>query len=398
MIAVSLLEIETAPAWGEAGAHWRYTQLSLVYSLATSSSNTLTASHPGDRLFSLDAFRGFTMFCMFAGPFGLDLFEHYGLIGHVVWQLDHEPWVGMRFWDMIQPWFMFIVGVVMPYSFARRWAKGETWEQSLKHVLKRAALLIVWGIIARSVQAGRPNLDLINVLAQIAFTYTLAFLILRKSWHFQAGVAIAVLVLHTLLYVFVRIDSAEGPWVRDANFGQALDMLLLGKTWGGSYATINCLSSAFNTILGVLAGRLLFSSEPVSRKARILAGSGIALVAVGLALHPFFPIIKKIWTASFSLVSGGVTLLTLLLFYWICDVWKRRSWANVFVIIGANSIFIYLFHEILGGWMRRTAPTFTNWLEPFVGLWAPFTAVWFVIALQVYVCWWLYDRRIFLKI
>ena len=266
------------------------------------------------------------------------------------------------------------------------------------HVLRRAALLIGWGLVARSIGAGRPNLDLINVLAQIAFTYTVAFLILKKSWKFQASVALLLLVAHTLLYLFVRVDGVEGPWVRNANIGQALDLMILGKTWGGSYATINCVSSAFNTILGVLTGSLLFSKESLSRKTRILAYSGLGLVVAGLALHPFIPINKKIWTASFAILSGGITVLALLLFYWVCDVWKRRAWAGLFVMIGANSIFIYLFHEILGRWMRHTAPTFTNWAEPFVGVWAPFTAAWLAIALQVYVCWWLYQRRIFFKL
>lgn len=357
-----------------------------------------TPSATQDRLYSVDAFRGFTMFCMFAGPFGLDLFEHHWFLGHIVWQLDHAEWTGMHFWDLIQPFFMFIVGVVMPYSFARRWARGETWNESLMHVLRRAALLIGWGLVARSIGAGRPNLDLINVLAQIAFTYTVAFLILQKSWKFQAGVALLLLVAHTLLYLFVRVDGVEGPWVRNANIGQALDLMILGKTWGGSYATVNCVSSAFNTILGVLTGRLLFSKESLARKTQILAYSGLGLVVFGLALHPFIPINKKIWTASFAILSGGITVLALLLFYWVCDVWKRRAWAGLFVMIGANSIFIYLFHEILGRWMRHTAPTFTNWAEPFVGAWAPFTAAWLAIALQVYVCRWLYQRRIFFKL
>lgn len=363
-------------------------------------SNPPSSSVPSlpERLYSVDAFRGFTMFCMFAGPFGLNLFEQYGFMSPIIVQLDHAQWIGTHFWDLIQPFFMFIVGVVMPYSFHRRWARGETWNQSLRHVLKRAALLIFWGIVARSIGANRPNLDLINVLAQIAFTYTVAFLILRKSWQYQAVTAALLLLAHTLFYLFVRVNGVEGPWVRDGNIGEMLDLMILGKTWGGSYATINCVSSAFNTILGVLTGRMLFSSESLGRKTKILAGAGVALVFAGLALHPFVPIIKKIWTASFALLSSGFTILALLLFYWVCDVWKRRSWATLFVMIGANSIFIYLFHEILGRWMRHTAPVFTSWAEPFVGVWAPFTAVWLVIALQVYVCWWLYQHRIFIKL
>lgn len=358
----------------------------------------LHPQYASERIVSVDAFRGFTMFCMFAGPFGLDAFESSGWLAPILWQLDHEPWAGVRFWDLIQPFFMFIVGVVMPWSFARRWARGETWQASLVHVLKRAALLIAWGLIARSVQAQRPVIDLINVLAQIAFTYTVAFLVLRKSWRFQLTTGVALLALHTLAYVLWAGSTAGGPWARDANFGQWLDMQLLGKNWGGSYATINCLSSAFNTILGVVAGTLLFSRASAQRKFQIFATAGVVLVAAGLALHPWIPVIKKIWTASFALVSGGLTLLALLIFYWVCDVAGRHRWATLFVAIGANSIFIYLFHEILGRWMRQTAPVFTSWAEPWIGAFAPFTAAWLAIALQVYLCWWLYERRIYLKL
>lgn len=318
------------------------------------------------------------------------------MVGPVLWQLEHAPWEGLRFWDLVQPFFMFIVGVVMPWSFARHWEAGETWEMSLRRVLKRAALLILWGLIARSVQAQRPVLDLINVLAQIAFTYTAAFLVLRKPWPLQLSIGLGILIVHTLS--FVLWAGGANPWARDANFGQWLDLWILGKNWGGSYATFNCVSSTFNTILGVVAGSLLFSKEAPQRKLRILSGSGVLLVSVGLALHPWIPVIKKIWTAPFALLSGGLTLIALAAFYWICDVAGKRRWAAILVAIGANSIFIYLFHEILGRWMRQTAPVFTSWAEPWVGPWAPFTAAWLAIGLQVYLCWWLYQRRIFLKL
>ena len=112
---------------------------------------------------------------------------------HVGWNMAISG--GLHFWDLIQPFFMFIVGAVMPISFARRWAAGETWSRSLLHVLRRSALLIAFGLIARSVQANKPVIDLINVLAQIAFTYLVAFLVLRKSWKIQGGVALG---LHTV--------------------------------------------------------------------------------------------------------------------------------------------------------------------------------------------------------
>jgi predicted acyltransferase len=356
------------------------------------------SSRAGERLYSVDAFRGFTMLCMFSMGFGLLFYRDHPLIGPIAYQFEHEAWEGMRFWDLIQPFFMFIVGVVMPVSFGRRWALGETWGQSLRHVLRRCALLILFGLLARSISAGRPVLDLINVLAQLSFTYFVAFLVLRQSWRAQGAVGMGLLAVHWAIYQFSSAPGVEGPWVRDANIGWYLDRAILGKNWGGSYATINILSSAANTIFGVMVGSLLLSGAPQRRKMLILAGSGLAAIAMGLALSPWIPIIKKIWTASFALYSTGFTVLALLLFYWVCDVRGWQKWAKVFVIVGSNSIFIYLFYEILGRWMRETGKVFTGWAMDAWGAPGQVLNVWLIIAFQVYVCYWLYRRKIFFKL
>jgi predicted acyltransferase len=352
----------------------------------------------GERVFSIDAFRGFTMVLMIGEGFGLAYFRDHTLLGPLASQFTHVGWEGMHFWDLIQPFFMFIVGLVMPVSFARRWMQGESWWQSLRHVLWRCALLILFGLIARSIQANKPTLDLINVLAQLSFTYLVAFLVLRKSWRVQGGVAIALLGLHWTLYRFASAPGVAGPWVRDANIGWYLDGLILGKHWGGSYATINCISSAANTIFGVMCGHLLVSALPLARKLRILIVCGLGGIAIGLALSPWVPIIKKIWTASFAFYSAGFTLLALALFYWICDVRRRRRWATLFVIVGANSIFIYLFHEILHRWLLQTGLVFTGWTVNLLGPEAQAINVLAMVAFEIYVCWWLYQRRIFFKI
>lgn len=361
-------------------------------------------STPGTgRVLSIDAFRGFTMICMIAEGFGLLYFLKNPIIGPIAAQFQHVDWnmsipVDLHFWDLIQPFFMFIVGTVMPISFARRWAAGEPWSRSLLHVLRRSALLILFGLMARSIQANRPVVDLINVLAQIAFTYLVAFLLLRKNWKVQGAVALGLLALHWAIYQFASAPGVQGPWVKDANIGWYLDRLVLHKNWSGGYATINCLSSAANTIFGMMAGELLISTLPLARKMRVLAVAGILGVASGLALSALIPLNKKIWTASFALYSTGMTLLALLLFYWVFDVKEKRRWATLFIVVGANSIFIYLFHEILHRWLNQTALVFTGWA---VDLWGPggkaFTTL-VVIAFQIWVCFWLYRRKIFFKL
>jgi predicted acyltransferase len=345
-----------------------------------------------NRLQSLDAFRGFTMIWMFSQSFGLHLFKDHPVIGPVATQFTHHEWHGTHAWDLIQPFFMFIVGVAMPYSFAARDAAGEPWRTQLLHVLKRCAILILLGILARSIRAQRPVLDLINVLAQIAFTYLAAFLVLRFRPAAQAAMAVGLLALHTALYLFLKPEGAATPWLRDNNFGQALDLMFLGKTWGGSYATINCLSSAANTIFGVISGQLLRKDEKPLQK---LLFWGALAIGAGLALDTMVPAIKKIWTASFAILSLGWTLWTLAAFYWVCDVKKWRGWAQPGIIVGANSIFIYVFHETTERWLNHAARALFGG-DP-QGI-AAMLAIWLVVAFQIALCWWLYQRRIFLKI
>lgn len=340
------------------------------------------AAAPSARLLSIDAFRGFTMLCMLGEGFGLGLQQFQ----HVDWNMAIPG--DLHFWDLIQPFFMFIVGLVMPMSFARRWERGETWGHSLVHVLRRSAILILLGLFARSVQANRPVLDLINVLAQIAFTYLVAFLLLRKHWTVQAGVAVALLAGHWALYQFASAPGVVGPWVKNANIGWYLDKLILHKNWSGAYATINCVSSAANTIFGMMAGRLLVSAIPLARKLRLLALTGVAGVIIGFVLSPAIPLNKKIWTASFAFYSTGTTLLALLLFYWICDVQQKRSWAQLFVIVGSNSIFIYVFHETLHRYGLHAA----RLVSPAA------VATLLVTAFEVLVCWALYRRKIFIRV
>jgi predicted acyltransferase len=350
------------------------------------------------RVYSIDAFRGFTMIWMFSNAFGLHHLKDVPWIAPIERQFTHAEWHGMHAWDMIQPFFMFIVGAAMPWAFEKRRAAGESESAIFRHVLRRCALLIFWGLMARSLSAGRPTLDLINVLAQLSFTYLVAYLVLDKSWRVQFGTAAGLLAVHWLFYNFVSAEGITGPYDRNANPGWWLDGVLLGKHWGGGYATINCVSSAANTIFGMMAGWVLKSGRAEAEKVRALAIWGGAGIAAGLLMGFAVPINKKIWTASFALLSTGITLWALAAFYWICDVRKKQDWAWIGMVVGANSIFIYVFHEMTHRFLERSAEAYFAWPIEWWGPWGRALATCSAVAFQIYLCVWLYRRKIFFKL
>jgi predicted acyltransferase len=398
----------------------------------------------------IDAFRGFVMLCLISRGFGVIELKNVAWAAPLVRVFDHALWAGMTPWDMIQPWFMFIVGVAMPFAFAKRAAAGASWGSQFGHALKRSFMLLLWAHIAMSVSGGKPVLELINVLAQIALSYLIAFFVLGRHWTVQAAVAVGMLVVHTALHVLWRPEGVTGPWDKEANVGWYLDKLILHKNWSGGYATINFIPCAFNTIAGVMAGELLRRTyrtparEPsgsaagsadagsfvpgsplayfsgtgsparstIARNALILLATGAALIALGLILSLWMPIIKRIWTGSFALVSTGISLLTLLAFYLVHRKWPNVRW-SLFIVIGANPIFLYLVQIIFGGQLRRIVNTYTEWLawrieasrgwtekalEPAVASWVAFANAWGALLILIAVAYWLYRRKIFLRV
>ncbi|WP_020569381.1 acyltransferase family protein [Neolewinella persica] len=362
---------------------------------------------PTGRLLSLDAYRGITMFLLLAEAalvYGTitQYFPEESTGAAIMQQFHHHPWNGLRFWDLIQPFFMFIVGVAMPFSLASRERKGATWNQSFQHILRRCFLLLCFGVGLHWVYNGHPVWELWNVLTQLSFTILLTFLILRWDWKKQLGVALACLVLTEVLY---RLYDPAAPFVKDQNFGSWLDMVLMGKiNGGGGWVTVNCLPTAAHTIWGAICGNLLMSSTPEQSKIRWLALAGVTglVIGYGLDLTGITPIIKRIATSSFTLASGGWAILALGFFYWLVDVQKVQRWTVFFAVVGANSIFIYLFAETIGHqWLTGFGQIFGNGiLEPLgvsEGL-ANIVSAFITLGMMWYLCYFLYKKRIFFKV
>ena len=360
---------------------------------------------PGGRLVSLDFFRGVTMFLLIGEATAIyekliDPGLHSPLILAIGLQFHHHPWNGLRFWDLIQPFFMFIVGVAMPFSIGRRWDRGDTWRQTFGHALRRSALLLLLGWAVYCIAPGRLTFELWNVLAQLSFTYLVAFLMMRRSTAAQLAFTFGLLALTEILYRAWAVPGFNQAFVPDHNFGSWVDMKLMGKLSLGHWVAFNAVPTTAHTMWGVLAGQLLKSERPAPQKIRTLAIAGAIGVAAGLALHPVTPIIKRICTSSFVIASGGWCLLALCLSYWLIDVRGRKRWVTFFAVVGLNPLFIYLVTETGGAvWLTSIAKPFTEGLFGWAGEWGAGV----VTSLAAWgmlwgICYWLYKRKILIKI
>lgn len=359
----------------------------------------MTKPAPPTRLVSLDAYRGVVMLSLlFGSVFG-------SLKNHPDWhwlyvQNEHVEWEGCSLWDLIQPAFMFIVGVAMPFAFAVRSAKGDSWGKQFLHVLIRAASLILVGVALDNFGATTWSFGFIRVLQQMAFGYVLAFFVLGRPLWVQGIVAVVILVGYTLFWMFNPWNGPGGPWAMDgANVGTVFDKWMLGRNYSGHYVGLNAIPESANMIFGVMAGQAILTAKRPSRVATRLALVGLLGIVVGFALGPVVPLVKRIWTPSFAVYSAGWTTLFLAGFYWAIDVMGSKWWTYPLVVVGTNSIAAYVIGQLFGNWFRSLVGVWVNLMQPVLGSngIAILHRVLFAAASWL-VLWWLYRRRIFFKL
>ncbi len=225
---------------------------------------------------------------------------------------------------------------------------------------------------------------------------------MQFPWKTQLGASILILILAEVLY---RSYDPSAPFVKDQNFGSWLDMILMGKIDdGGGWVTINCLSTAAHTIWGVLCGQLLISDKSDQDKLKAFIAIGIVglVIGYGLDILNITPIIKRIATTSFVFVSGGWAIFALAFFYWLVDIKGVKSWTRIFILVGANSIFIYLFAETIGHqWLTKFSPIWTTGLLEPLGLSPEAVAIFsgfLTLCIMWYLCAYLYRKKIFFKV
>lgn len=352
------------------------------------------------RVLSLDFFRGITMLLLIA--------ETTGLYDIMAWaQMHHHPWHGFRFWDLIQPFFMFIVGVAMPFSLARREAKSNgSYRKNWKHILIRCLILLALGVGIQCAYSGKLVWELWNVLAQLSVTILIAYSIIKLKVKWQFLISLALLLTIDLLYRFFPVEGFNHPFTMDENFGSWVDLLLMGKmNNGGGWVAINCIPTAAHTIWGVIVGRLLLNASYIklSKLTQMCLWGAVSLaIGYGLDFAGVSPVIKRICTTSFIFVSGGWTLLTFAFSFWLIDIKGKDKFVIPFAMIGMNSILIYMLTQTAG----------MQWFNGFVGIFAGGVIGWLgfsehvqavstalvVLAAEWMLCCYLYKKRVFLKI
>ena len=357
------------------------------------------------RLLSVDALRGFDMLWITGGAtifITLNDAVHAPVTGTIATQLDHVPWQGFHFLDIIMPLFLFLTGVSMPLSFKKRLQKS-----SLKalawHIIKR--VLILW-VLGMMVQGNLLTYDFSkfaffsNTLQAIAAGFVVsAIIILNLGVTAQLFVTIALLVIYFLaIYLIPFPGGAAGMLDPHQNLALYIDKALLGSHQDGTNYTWILTSIGFTATVmtGVFASYILQSALAAKSKLKTLAITGAVMVATGLLLNPVYPIIKHIWTSSFVLFSSGLCFLLLAFFYLMVDYWHYRRWAMFFIVTGSNSILAYMIGELYD--FSGLAGVLLHGTQRFLGEWYPF-----VLSLGSYAVFWLffyflYKKKIFIKV
>jgi predicted acyltransferase len=306
-----------------------------------------------ERLLSIDALRGFDMFWIMGGDRlarALAKWSDSPAGKTVQEQLEHAQWHGFRFYDLIFPLFLFLVGTVLPFSLGKLQDQGRSAEY--RRIARRTVLLFGLGLLCNGVlRFDWANLRVAGVLQRIALCYAFAALI--SLWFSPRGI-VAVLATILLGYWALMANVAApgftaGDFSIEGNLSGWVDRQYLpGKImkayygYGDNEGLITTIPAVATALLGVLAGTWLRSSRGPWQKAAGLVAAGALSLVVGVAWGTRFPINKILWTSPFVLVAGGLSLLLLAFFYTVIDVLRFRRWAFFFVVIGANAITIFV--------------------------------------------------------
>jgi heparan-alpha-glucosaminide N-acetyltransferase len=382
---------------------------------------------------AVDAYRGFVMLLMMGEVMSFSKVAH-AFPGNPFWNVlgfnqSHVEWAGCSLHDMIQPSFSFLVGVVLPYSLASRRAKGAAFPTILGHTVWRSFLLVALGIFLRSMYAPLTNFTFEDTLTQIGLGFTFLTLsgFCRERWQWSAlGVILFGYWLAWAIYpapgpafkyadVGVPADwhhnftGFASHWNKNSNLGLAFDQWFLNifprtspfVANDGGYLTLSFIPTLGTMILGLIAGTWMRSTTPQIPLKKFLT-AGALCIAAGLLLHVtgVCPIVKRIWTPAWTLFSGGVCFLFLSAFCWVIEVKAEKKWAFPLIVVGMNSIAAYLIAHLFEDFIISSLHTHlgTNTFAILGAGLEPLVLGITVLAIDWLMLYWMYQRKIFLRI
>jgi predicted acyltransferase len=386
------------------------------------------------RITSVDAYRGFVMLLMMGEVLSFGKVSQ-AMPDNQFWQFlafhqSHVEWVGCSLHDMIQPSFSFLVGVALPYSIASRVAKGDSKRKLLLHAFWRSLVLIALGFFLRSMGAKQTYFTFEDTLTQIGLGYFFLFLLGFASTKTQIITLICVLLGYFAAFALHPLPDAnfnytEGGvtqdwvhnltgfgahWNKNTNLAWAFDRWFLNLFPResrflfneGGYATLSFIPTLGTMILGLLAGNLLKNDSLPMTKIKQFLIVGALLLAAGWLLNAFniCPAVKRIWTPSWTLYSGGLCFLFLAFFYLTIDMFQTSKWAFLLVVIGANSIAAYFMAHTIEGFIDGSLATHFggNYAGILGANYAPLMRGAFILGIEWLILFWMYRKRIFIKV
>lgn len=378
---------------------------------------------------ALDVYRGFVMFLMLAEVLRLsrlaNTFPGNPILQFLSFNQTHVEWAGCSLHDLIQPSFSFLVGAALPYSIASRLAKGKKFSDMFAHAIWRAVLLAWLGIFLRSTHSPITRFTFEDTLTQIGLGYPVLFLLGFRSPRWQWTTLGILLFGYWLSWALWPLPPANfdwqsvgvppgwshfytgfaAHWNKNANLGTAFDQWFLNlfpreKPFvfnGGGYLTLSFIPTLGTMILGLIAGRWLKDGKGIERK---LLVAGVVGIATGVLLHfsGVCPVVKRIWTPSWTISSGGACFLLLLAFHWILDVKGWRGWAFPLKVIGANSIAAYVMAHVCEEFFQSSLKIHLGWLLATTGQIEFLVRGIAVLAIYWLILLWMFRRNILIRI
>lgn len=386
------------------------------------------------RLISLDAFRGMVMVLMLAEVMRLPevarTFPQSMLWRLIAFNSQHVEWQGCSLHDLIQPAFSFLVGAALPFSVASRKMKGQTFGPMFGHAIRRALLLVFLGIFLRSLRSPQTYFTFEDTLTQIGLGYVFLFLLAFTRPRTQVVALVLILIC---FWVAFALYPAPGPqfdyarvgvplnwshnysgflshWNKNSNLAWAFDVWFLNLFPReqpfvfneGGWSTLSFIPTLATMILGLLTGEWLKGnkSKPEKLRGLVIAGTGLLLLGLVCQWAGICPIVKRVWTSSYTLYSGGWVILILAGFYALIEWNGWRRWAFPLVVVGMNSIAVYVMSWTMSKFFgnaldrhfgRVVAAMAGSTIQPVLHGFAVMLIFWFIL-------FWMYRRKIFLRI